>query len=238
VLREDKNGGFVYYRPEWWAFWRKPYWHYRTGRREFGPWTVPEKSAIDAYETQQPVPLMRIEARQYWAYRGRFWWEDDGYSAQDVMALVLDRERKKQRQLDRAYAMMNAPAAESKREGIPQDVKLAVWKAYDGRCANCGSTELLEFDHVVPLAMGGSNTVTNLQLLCADCNREKGGSLVEPRTGRRVEPRQAGGAPPPPPPPADSGALPPPPPGWHRDPTNEARLRYWDGSQWTDHTAQ
>jgi hypothetical protein len=26
--------------------------------------------------------------------------------------------------------------------------------------------------------------------------------------------------------------------GWHPDPRGEARLRWWDGSQWTDHTAQ
>jgi uncharacterized RDD family membrane protein YckC len=30
---------------------------------------------------------------------------------------------------------------------------------------------------------------------------------------------------------ADGGA------GWHPDPHGEARLRYWDGSQWTDHTS-
>ena len=29
----------------------------------------------------------------------------------------------------------------------------------------------------------------------------------------------------------------PPPPGWHPDPSGEARWRYWDGSQWTAHTA-
>jgi uncharacterized RDD family membrane protein YckC len=26
--------------------------------------------------------------------------------------------------------------------------------------------------------------------------------------------------------------------GWHPDPHGQARLRYWDGSQWTDHTSQ
>ena len=224
VLREDKTGGFVRHAPEWWAFWKKPYWHYRTGKVAGGPWTDSEKAALDACQVEQPVPLMQVRARRYWVYRGRFWWEDEGYSTADVMALVLERERKKQRQLDRAHAMMSSPGQFAEgRQGIPQDVKLAVWKRYDGRCANCGSAELLEFDHVVPLAMRGSNTVKNLQLLCADCNREKGASLVEPRTGRRVEP-------------GPSAVPPMPPPGWHPDPRSEARLRYWDGSQWTSHT--
>jgi Protein of unknown function (DUF2510) len=26
--------------------------------------------------------------------------------------------------------------------------------------------------------------------------------------------------------------------GWHPDPHGQARLRWWDGSQWTDHTSQ
>jgi hypothetical protein len=27
------------------------------------------------------------------------------------------------------------------------------------------------------------------------------------------------------------------PPAWHPDPRGEARLRYWDGSVWTEHTS-
>ncbi|TAM92837.1 MAG: DUF2510 domain-containing protein [Jatrophihabitans sp.] len=27
-----------------------------------------------------------------------------------------------------------------------------------------------------------------------------------------------------------------PPPGWYPDPTRQAKQRYWDGGQWTDHT--
>ncbi len=32
----------------------------------------------------------------------------------------------------------------------------------------------LEFDHIVPAALGGSHQSENLQLLCRSCNRRKG----------------------------------------------------------------
>lgn len=53
------------------------------------------------------------------------------------------------------------------------------------------------------------------------------------------------GAPPPSGPPAAASTPPPPPPGasaaqkadWYPDPQGQARLRYWDGQRWTDHTS-
>lgn len=41
------------------------------------------------------------------------------------------------------------------------------------QCKMCGSARHLEIDHVVPLAAGGGNELTNLQLLCQKCNRRK-----------------------------------------------------------------
>lgn len=34
-------------------------------------------------------------------------------------------------------------------------------------------TSILEIDHRVPLSLGGSNDLNNLQLLCGDCHRAK-----------------------------------------------------------------
>ena len=63
------------------------------------------------------------------------------------------------------------------RERIPDDVKMFVWKRDNGKCVKCGSQVKLEFDHIIPLSMGGSNTARNLQLLCEGCNRSKGANI-------------------------------------------------------------
>jgi len=56
---------------------------------------------------------------------------------------------------------------------IPRDVRQRVWQRYGGQCAECGATDYLEFDHIIPVARGGSNGESNVQLLCRRCNGEK-----------------------------------------------------------------
>lgn len=60
-----------------------------------------------------------------------------------------------------------------KRERIPEAVRHAVWRRDEGKCVKCGSNEKLEFDHIIPIIKGGSNTERNIQLLCEPCNRQK-----------------------------------------------------------------
>lgn len=56
---------------------------------------------------------------------------------------------------------------------IARDVRQRVWQRYSGCCADCGADQYLEFDHIVPVAKGGSNTEANVQLLCRGCNLKK-----------------------------------------------------------------
>jgi 5-methylcytosine-specific restriction endonuclease McrA len=55
--------------------------------------------------------------------------------------------------------------------------------ACGGRCLACGSREDLTVDHIVPLALGGSNTIENVQPLCSVCNGSKGGETRDYRPG-------------------------------------------------------
>ena len=43
-----------------------------------------------------------------------------------------------------------------------------------GACAKCGSSQNLEIDHIIPIFLGGSSEIENLQVLCFSCNRTKG----------------------------------------------------------------
>lgn len=41
-------------------------------------------------------------------------------------------------------------------------------------CKACGAKNCLEIDHVIPKSKGGQTIASNLQVLCADCNKGKG----------------------------------------------------------------
>ncbi len=56
---------------------------------------------------------------------------------------------------------------------ITRDIRQRVWTAYGGQCADCGAKDYLEFDHIIPVAKGGSNEESNIQLLCRRCNLAK-----------------------------------------------------------------
>ena len=63
------------------------------------------------------------------------------------------------------------------REPIPQDLMDAVWNRDGGHCVRCNSEQDLEYDHMIPLSKGGSNSYKNLQLLCRKCNRENSDNI-------------------------------------------------------------
>ena len=70
------------------------------------------------------------------------------------------------------------PGAVKRGRNIPAHVKLAVYKRDGGRCAfvgengrRCGSTTRLEYDHIEPVARGGSSTAVNIRLLCRAHNQ-------------------------------------------------------------------
>jgi hypothetical protein len=116
-----------------------------------------------------------------WLYQGKAYTSADAdLTSEDVLALINETVNRRRLRLEKAHAlqaMTDGLDQRERRPSIPPDVKMTVWRRDGGRCVECDSNELLEFDHIIPLAMGGSNTMRNLQLLCEPCNNRKGATL-------------------------------------------------------------
>lgn len=129
-------------------------------------------------QLSQAVQVLIDGRRGYWWCLNRFYWEDDRLSAPDVYALVYERQLRAERKLERAHATLAAGVmSTSRRHPIPREVRQAVFERDGGRCVECDATFDLQFDHVIPVVMGGATSEQNLQLLCGACNRDKGASL-------------------------------------------------------------
>ena len=76
--------------------------------------------------------------------------------------------------------------AKTPRINIPPEVRKYVFERDSYQCQSCGKTQLetqLTIDHIIPLARGGQNDISNLQTLCYPCNQQKKHNL-DPRFRR------------------------------------------------------
>jgi 5-methylcytosine-specific restriction endonuclease McrA len=172
MLREDRNAGFL---SEGAWLWRR--YCFCVGERASAALSPRRLERLERLQAEQPVCLLEDDGRRWWWFRDRFFSEADDLSPADVAALVLDRERRRRRTLERAHAALTAEQSRPRRRAIPEPVRRAVWERDGGRCAGCGSGFDLQYDHVIPHALGGADSVANLQLLCGSCNRAKGAGL-------------------------------------------------------------
>ena len=60
---------------------------------------------------------------------------------------------------------------------IPRLVRLRIWDRCGGKCALTGRKILVgepyDFDHIIPLALGGRHAESNLQVVAREAHREK-----------------------------------------------------------------
>jgi len=102
--------------------------------------------------------------------------DNNDYTDMERLLLILeldDKERQNFERLKRKFELSQEIEKTPGREVIPEAVRIAVWRRDGGKCVKCGSRKNLEYDHIIPLSKGGSNTVRNIELLCEKCNRKK-----------------------------------------------------------------
>lgn len=174
-LRKDPNAGLFSDRAGF--GFSKRHWFVGTG---CPPFRIGRKQLdlLRATSQDRPARVTQANGRTWWWLKDAFYWESGGYSDLDVLALLRDRERKEQRKLDRAHMLLKADQApQQRREPVPREIRRAVFERDGGRCRQCGSNFDIQYDHVIPVALGGATTVDNLQILCGECNRDKGADL-------------------------------------------------------------
>lgn len=72
--------------------------------------------------------------------------------------------------------------AKVKRKTYSKDERKIVYNRSNGRCELCGQWLLFEdmtLDHIVPLSMGGEDSIENLQVTCYICNQIKSNILPD-----------------------------------------------------------
>jgi hypothetical protein len=129
-----------------------------------------------------PVCFVRVGERTYWRLDSRWFWDNEGLTANEVYAVIATRDQRRKESINRAQstvAMAVKPTPQV-RGAISEDVKQLVWTRDQGKCRQCGSNAELQYDHIIPWSMGGASSPENIQILCGPCNRRKGASVASP----------------------------------------------------------
>lgn len=101
------------------------------------------------------------------------------YSSEEACLIFLKKFKKQRSEVEFLVFRKDTPETEGQYERvrIAEETRNEVWRRDQGCCAKCKSVRNLEFDHIVPVSKGGSNSARNLQLLCETCNRRKSNSI-------------------------------------------------------------
>lgn len=82
------------------------------------------------------------------------------------------------------YAMQYNNQKRANGGSFSQDEWVTLQSKYNFKCLSCGITpQRLTVDHVIPISLGGSNNIENIQPLCKSCNSKKQATILDFRGG-------------------------------------------------------
>jgi len=146
------------------------------------------KHAPQFFSKRNEIPRVVLDNCSYWSnqnshyviFHDLLYGCSGPYKEYEFKALVIGEFDRERRYLERLHCIgqdTSGLAIGSIRERIPEKVRMAVWRRDGGKCVKCRSREKLEYDHIIPVSLGGGNTARNVELLCEKCNRSKGASI-------------------------------------------------------------
>lgn len=153
-----------------------------------------EQVIARARQYQHEHPEIRTKAKRTWIARHRAQHLAD---TQARSARWRAANRDKDRAAAKRWVKANPDAVRTihhrrraRKANAPGSFTTAEWQAmkarYGYQCLRCHRREpdvRLTIDHVVPLALGGANDITNIQPLCRACNSSKGArEIIDYRT--------------------------------------------------------
>lgn len=141
---------------------------------------TPQYEVMAQIQKQRPSKLGSSQERTYWWYQEKFYWENEELAEDGGYALLVTTEQRRRQSIDRAKAtvVIQDETRPFRRTVIPDALKQHVWVRDAGRCQVCGASNELQFDHIIPISLGGATAEDNLQILCGPCNRRKGSGLT------------------------------------------------------------
>ena len=139
-----------------------------------------EMAEMSARSKEMPVRYLTVGDRAYWRFADKWYTDSDGLLDTEIRAWVIAQGLRLKKRISEANTIASAGRVPDGglREFIPVGVRHEVWERDSGQCRACGGQSDLQIDHLIPVSMGGANTVNNLQILCGPCNRTKGASIA------------------------------------------------------------
>ncbi len=152
--------------------------HYNAYNKEYNRKNPEMKRASDQKYRRENAEYFRAYHKAYWDKLR----DDDEYMA---------KKREHHREYIKLHPEKSAQHFNNRRARLEQasgSFTSREWKKlckhYNYTCLCCGKCEpkiKLTVDHVVPLSMGGTNFIENIQPLCQSCNSRKGTTVVDYR---------------------------------------------------------